>query len=93
MSFISGIIVCSIILFGLMILIPMRADTDNSGANSENFSQSLLNLLPDFEKIYRESLAMPFRKAESKIYDEDIARFYRELLSNSVLSEPENKAK
>jgi hypothetical protein len=92
-SFISGIIVCGLLLIGVRTIIPVRAETDNTSASSENFTQRLINLLPDFERIYRESLIMPFRKAESKIYDEDIARFYRELLDNAGLSEPENKTK
>ena len=64
------------------------AESDNLSGSSENLSQSLIDLLPDIEKIYRESLTTPFIKAESKIYDKDIAQFYRELLDNSVLSEP-----
>lgn len=84
-SFICGAIVCGLILFGAKTVIPTRAESDNSTDASENFTQSLLDLLPDFEKIYRESLILPFEKAESKIYDEDIAEFYRELLDNTGL--------
>ncbi|MFC1942758.1 hypothetical protein ACFLWU_06050, partial [Chloroflexota bacterium] len=69
-------------------VIPIRAETDNTSVVSDNLTQYFIDLLPDIEKIYRESLTMPFRKAESKIYDEDIAQFYRELLDNSVFSEP-----
>jgi hypothetical protein len=44
--------------------------------------------MPDIEKIYRESLTMPFIKAGSKIYDEDIAEFYNDLINNTVLYDP-----
>ena len=88
-SFISGILVCGLLLFvGVKSVVPIRAETDNSSGQSENLTQSLINLLPDIEKIYREALTMPFIKAESKIYDKDIAQFYHELLDRSVLSEP-----
>ncbi len=89
-SFISGILVCGLLLFGVKTVIPIRAETDNLSGSSENLTQSFINLLPDIEKIYHESLTMPFRKAESKIYDEDIAQFYKELLDRSVLAEPVN---
>ena len=88
-SFVSGILVCGLILFGARTVLPIRAETDNLTEQSENLSQSLIDLIPDIERIYRESLIAPFRKAESKIYDEDIAEFYQELLDNSVLYEPE----
>jgi predicted restriction endonuclease len=85
-SFIAGIIVCCLIIFGVKTVIPTaRAETDNSGNVSENITQSLINLIPDFEKIYREALIMPFEKAEKKIYDEDIAEFYGELLDRTGL--------
>ena len=87
-SFISGIMVCGLLLFGAQTLAPIRAETDNLSDISDNLTQSFVNLLPDIERIYRESLTMPFKKAESKIYDEDIAQFYQELLDRSVLAEP-----
>ena len=90
LSFISGIIVCGLILFGMKSVVPIRAETDNLSESSENLSQSLIDLLPDIERIYRESLILPFQKAQSKIYDEDIAEFYQELLDKSVLYEPED---
>ena len=86
-SFLSGIIVCSLILFGVKSFVPIQADTDNVSGPSDNLTQSLTDLMPDIEKIYKDSLTMPFRKAQSKIYDEDIAEFYQELLENSVLSD------
>ena len=90
LSFISGLMVCGLLLFGVRTVMPIQAQTDNLSELSENITQSFIDLLPDIEKIYRESLTMPFRKAESKIYDDDIAEFYQELLDNTVLSEPED---
>lgn len=92
LSFISGLMVCGLILFGVKSAIPIRAETDNLSGSSENFTQSLAELLPDIERIYHESLTAPFKKAGSKIYDEDIAEFYQELLDNSVLYEPDDGA-
>ena len=87
-SFIAGIMVCSLFLFGVRTVLPIRAaESDNLSGSSGNLSQSLVDLLPDIEKIYHESLTAPFKKAESKIYDKDIAEFYRDLLDKTVLSE------
>lgn len=83
-SFIMGVAVTALLLFGARTVIPTRAETDNL-SDSDNLSQSLVDLLPDIEAIYRESLTLPFQKAESKIYDEDIAEFYGELLDNTGL--------
>ena len=90
-SFICGAIVCSLLLFGAKTIIPTRAETDNLADGSENFTQSFIDLLPDIERIYRESLIAPFEKAESKIYDEDIAEFYRELLDTTGLRTPDEE--
>jgi len=87
-SFISGIVVCGLILFGVNSLLPTRAETDDSSETSDNLTGSLLDIMPDIEMIYREALTMPFREAESKIYDEDIAAFYKELLERTVLYDP-----
>jgi len=93
-SFISGIVVCCLIIFGIKTVMPSaRAETDTSSNVSGNFTQSLINLIPDFEKIYREALIMPFEKAESKIYDKDIADFYHELLDRTGLRESESGSK
>ena len=93
LSFLSGLIVCGLLLFGVQSIMPIRAQTegesDNLSAASENLSQSLIDLLPDIEKIYREALTSPFKEAGKKIYDEDLAQFYNNLLEESVLSEPE----
>ena len=84
-SFISGIVICCAVLFGARTVIPIIASTDGDNDSSENVSQSLLDLIPDIERIYRESLTKPFVAAESKIYDEDIAEFYGELLDETGL--------
>ncbi len=84
-SFICGAIACGLLLIGAKTVIPTLAETDDLGDTAENVTQSFTDLLPDIEKIYRESLIMPFEKAESKIYDEDIAEFYRELLDSTGL--------
>jgi hypothetical protein len=89
-SFISGVVVCGLILFGVRAVIPTRAETDPPGGESENITLSLVKFIPDFEKIYRKSLIMPFEKAESKIYDKDIAEFYHELLDKTGLRESDN---
>ena len=71
---------------------PIRAEdsgsTDNLTGLSENLTQNLIDLIPDIEKIYRESLTAPFVKAKDKIYDEDIAEFYQDLIDKTILSEP-----
>ncbi|MCJ7605721.1 MAG: hypothetical protein MUO19_06780 [Dehalococcoidales bacterium] len=90
-SFVSGIIVCTLMLVGVRTVLPIRAETTSTDNITDNVTQTFLNLLPDIEKIYREALQMPFQKAESKIYDEDIAEFYRDLMDATGLApeEPE----
>ena len=89
LSFISGVVICSLILFGVKTVIPTRAETDNVTDNiTDNVTQTFLDLLPDIEAIYRESLIMPFEKAEAKIYDEDIAEYYGALLERTGLRAP-----
>lgn len=92
LSFFSGILVCGLLILGVKSAIPIRAETDNLSGLSDNLSQSMTTILPDVEKIYHESLTAPFKKARSKIYDEDIAQYYQELLDNSVLYEPTDGA-
>jgi len=85
LSFISGMVICGLLLLGARMVLPTRADTDDAGETSDNVTQRLIDLMPDIEKIYKESLTTPFRMAESKIYDEDIAEFYGTLLDNTGL--------
>ena len=89
LSFISGVVVCGLLLFGAKTVIPTLAQTDNVTETTDNVTQTFLDLLPDIEAIYRESLVLPFEKAEAKIYDEDIAEFYAELLDRTGLRSPE----
>jgi hypothetical protein len=84
-SFIAGVVVCSLFLFSIRMILPTRAETNDPGVLSDNGSTGLTELIPDIEKIYRESLILPFEKAESKIYDEDIAEYYRELMEKTGL--------
>lgn len=82
-AFMSGVLVCGLLILGAKSVLPMRADDDPGANTTENITETLINLIPDFEKIYEESLTLPFIKAESKIYDEDIAEFYSELLDRT----------
>jgi hypothetical protein len=83
-SFICGVIVCSLIIFGVKTILPTKADTTGE---SDNTTTSLTNLLPDIAKIYHDALTEPFIKAESKIYDPDIADYYRGLMEKTGLTE------
>lgn len=65
---------------------PASADTAVDEQADET-SNSLIGMIPDIEKIYRQSLIKPFLKAESQIYDEDILEFYQDLLSATGLTE------
>ena len=86
-SFICGIVICFLVLNGVKPVLPAFAET-TPPVESENVTQSLTGLLPDIEKIYRESLTAPFIQAESEIYDEDIAAFYRSLMEKTGLTDP-----
>ena len=83
LSFFSGLVVSGLLLFGAQSAIPTLAQTNTDNTDSGNFS--LVELLPDIEKIYREALITPLQKADEKIYDEDIADFYHTLLERSSL--------
>jgi len=71
------------VLFVAAFALPIRAQTDNS---SDNFS--LVELLPDIDKIYREALVLPHQEAAKHIYDEDIAEFYNLLLHKTGMDIP-----
>lgn len=88
-SFICGVVVCGLILFGIKPVMPTFAeDTQPPSEESDNVTQSLTGLVADIERIYRDALTMPFIKAESKIYDEDIADYYRALMEKTGLTDP-----
>ena len=86
-SFICGVVVCCLIIFGVKPIIPTWGDTTVSDNESENTTMSLTKLLPDFEKIYRDALTTPFIQAESKISDPDIASYYRGLMEKTGLTD------
>lgn len=85
-GFVLGIVVCGLVLFGARTVIPALAVSGDDTAASENASISLVNLLPDFEKIYQQALTMPFKKAEAKITDPDIAAYYHDLMEATGLT-------
>jgi hypothetical protein len=83
------VVVCSVLFYTINLVFPVRAMTNVSDTSSTSASEndtSLSGLLPDFEKIYQNALEMPFQKAESKIYDKDIAEYYRALMDKTGLA-------
>lgn len=87
-SFICGAVICYLIVIGVKPVMPVMADevsavTDNNTNNSGFFA----DLLPDFEKIYRDALAEPFIKAQSKIHDPEIADYYNGLMDKTGLTD------
>ncbi len=74
----SCALVAGLVLLVLVSAFPIRAQSDNSSDNL-----SLVDLLPDIEKIYREALIRPHQEAAKHIYDEDIAQFYNLLLQKT----------
>ncbi len=85
-SFVAGVFVCGLVLFGARTVMPAMAGSGDDPVTSENSTIGLVNLLPDFERIYQEALTMPFKKAESKITDPDIAAYYRDLMDATGLT-------
>jgi hypothetical protein len=87
-SFICGAAVCAMIVIGVRPVLPAMADASGDGSVSSNETGFLAKLIPDIDKIYRESLTAPFIKAESKIYDPDIADYYHDLMNKTGLTNP-----
>ncbi len=85
-SFICGAVICYLVVIGVKPVLPVMADESGSGTVSDNNTGFLADLLPDFEKIYKDSLAEPFIKAESKIQDPDIADYYHGLMDKTGLT-------
>ena len=83
-GFFTGVAVCGLFVIWVSGIIPTQADS-----LTDNTTDNLTGLLPDIEGIYRESLNLPFEMAESKIYDEDIGEFYRELMDRTGLGRVE----
>ena len=65
-SFVAGVVVCGLMLIGVRAVLPTHAETSYETL-SDNTTNAFLDMLPDIEKIYRESLLMPFQKAKAKI--------------------------
>ena len=86
LTFILSALVVGSVLLLLLLPFPLRATTTDNA--SDNFS--LVDLLPDIEKIYREALITPHQEAKKAIYDEDIARFYNKLLERTGLVYSDN---
>ena len=53
-----------------------------SGADGEEYS-SLADMLPDIEKINRNALILPIKKAGENIQDKEIAEFYYQFLKDA----------
>ena len=83
LGFFSGVMVCGVILFGIQWAVPTMAQTESTSDNL-----SMVELLPDIEKIYREALLTPLDEAGKNIEDEDIAEYYQLLLKRSGLERP-----
>lgn len=79
------------LVFTVRMVLPLQASSEMAEDSSENGTSGLARLLPDIEKIYRDSLTMPFKMAESKIYDEDIAAYYRALMDKTGLVPSEER--
>jgi hypothetical protein len=65
---------------------PIFADTTEQTVESDNSTQGILDSVANFEKIYTDALTEPFIKAESKIYDADIAEYYHGLMEKTGLT-------
>jgi len=76
-------LMAGLVLVVLVSALPIRAQSANLSDNL-----SLVDLLPDIEKIYREALVRPHQEAAKHIYDEDIAQFYDLLLHKTGLDIP-----
>jgi hypothetical protein len=85
-SFISGVVVCCLIIFGVRTVIPTDAATAGANSESDNNTLSLVNLLPNIEEIYQTALTEPFIKAGYKITDPDIAEYYNGLMDKTGLT-------
>lgn len=88
-SFICGIAISCIVVFGIMPVLPTFAGTAETGDNSADNTQSITGTISNFEKIYKEALTEPFIKAEEQIHDADIAAYYRGLMEKTGLTNPQ----
>ncbi|MFC2123095.1 hypothetical protein ACFLRP_05360 [Bacteroidota bacterium] len=80
----SFTLISALVFLALVSAFPIRAQADVLSDNiSDNIS--LVDLLPDIEKIYKEALTLPYQEAGKQIYDEEIAEFYYLLLQRTGL--------
>lgn len=83
-------IVCALVIFGVKPGMPIFADTTEPTAEtdteSDNSTQGIVDSIANFEQIYTDALTEPFIKAESKIYDADIAEYYHGLMEKTGLT-------
>lgn len=98
LTVISICFICALIVFGVRPAMNANADTDGksvelnvsneagSDTGSANDTQSILDSIKNFEKIYTDALTEPFIKAESSIYDPDIAEYYHGLMEKTGLT-------
>jgi hypothetical protein len=87
-------VISAMIIFGVKPGISVFADTTEQttepgtdpGAESDNSTQGIVDTIANFDKIYTDALTEPFIKAESKIYDADIAEYYHGLMEKTGLT-------
>jgi hypothetical protein len=85
-SFLCGIAFCGLAFLVVKPVLPAFADTE-AVSQSDNSTQGIIDSISGFDKIYRDALTEPFIKAESKIYDPDIAEYYRGLMDKTGLTD------
>lgn len=84
--FVPGLFLSALLIMGSAI--GIRAVFAQEPEPSNDTTQSLVELIPDINKIYREALTTPLNQVRSLIYDEEIADFYDTLLQRCDLFEP-----
>ena len=87
-SFVCGAVICALVIIGVKPILPASADTADGINASDNGTNFFTKLVPDIEKIYRESLTSPFIRAGANITDEDIAGYYHDLMNKTGLTDP-----
>ena len=84
--FIPGMVLSTLLLMGS--ILGIRAVFAQDATPSDNTTPSLIELIPDIKKIYREALTTPLNQVKQVIYDKEIGEFYELLLSKTGLDEP-----
>ena len=83
--FIPGMLLSTLLLMGSILGIRAVFAQDTQ---SDNATTSLIELIPDIKKIYREALTTPLNQVKQVIYDKEIGEFYELLLRKTGLDEP-----